>query len=220
MDKPVIICIAPHNVLPWGNTGAFSKLFGNRTTVWAAAPILFKIPLLRPILERYGTFSANKKGILKALSDGYNVGVVLDGIAGMFCEAKLGHEELYLRARKAICAVALRAGCSIIPAYTFGCNDCATVLQDPFGLLRRLSIRLDISLTPFLGRWGLPMGPPKRVPLVVAFGDPLSYPKIGDEQADIRSEVDAHHGELLNAFAQIYDTWKQAYGWTGNMTFV
>ena len=96
----MIICIAPHNVLPWGNTGAFSKLFGNRTTVWAAAPILFKIPLLRPILERYGTFSANKKGILKALSDGYNVGVVLDGIAGMFCEAKLGHEELYLRARK------------------------------------------------------------------------------------------------------------------------
>lgn len=84
-SKPVIIVITPHNVVPWGNTGALSKLFGDRATVWAAAPVLFNIPFvsavysrpivnnavrqLRPLLKKYGAFPASKTGILQALAE-------------------------------------------------------------------------------------------------------------------------------------------------------
>jgi len=70
LSAPVILAVAPHGVVPWGNTGAQSKLFGGRPTKWAAAPVLFHIPLLRPLLHQYGAFPASKAGILKVLKDG------------------------------------------------------------------------------------------------------------------------------------------------------
>jgi len=209
--RPSIICVAPHGVVPWGNTGVQSKLFGNRGTKWAAAPILFSIPPLLPILRQYGAFPANKAGIMKTLQDGYNAGVVLDGIAGMFAESSEESETLKLIDRKAICAIALKAGCDIIPGYCFGAGQVATVLKDPFGLLEYASITLDISLTPFVGRWGIPMGPPRRKPLLFAYGEPLQCTAVSDE--DLPKAVEKKHGELLAAFTHLFNAHKAAYGW-------
>ncbi len=107
-----------------------------------------------------------------------------------------------------------------ISGYCFGANDAATVVQDPIGLLRWLCIRLDIALTPFIGRWGIPMGPPKRSPLLLAFGDPISHAKIEDSQADIREEVDVQHKLLLDGFMAVFQQHKALYGWSGDLRFV
>lgn len=144
-----------------GNGRFMSKIFDNIPTVWAAAPVLFKIPSLRPMLENNGTFPAGKAGIVGALHKGRNAAVIIDGIAGMFYgpttrRGKI-YERLWLKNRKAICAIALQCGVDIVPAYCFGTNDLWSIAQDPFGILRKLSIYLDISLTPGIGRFGIPM---------------------------------------------------------------
>lgn len=230
LADPVILAVAPHGVVPWGNTGAQSKLFGGRPTKWAAAPVLFRIPLLRPLLQQYGAFPASKEGILTVLSEGYNAGIVLDGIAGMFTNSKAGHEQLALRDRQAICAIALKAKANIVPGYCFGTNEVASVVQDPFGLLRWLSVTLDVSLTPFLGRWSCPMGPPRPEPLVFAYGDVIKcmdrfhgFPNMNstdERESAFRAAVDLVHKQLLSAFMDIFELHKGAYGWDGRMEFV
>lgn len=223
LDRPAIICVTPHNILPWSTSGAISKLFGGRLTVWGGAPVLFKLPMLRPLLAQFGTFPAGKKGNHQSLADGNNVGLVLDGIAGMFCRARgHGDEQLYLRKRKAVCAIALQSGAPIVPAYCFGSNEVATVLADPLGLLRWLSIRFDVSLTPFVGRWGVPMGAPRRKPLLLAFGPAIECTQLplDCDAAAVSAAVDAKHAELLEGYRTIFETHKEAYGYTGELTFV
>ncbi|EOD41725.1 hypothetical protein EMIHUDRAFT_460972 [Emiliania huxleyi CCMP1516] len=218
LDRPAIICVTPHNILPWSTSGAISKLFGGRLTDWGGAPVLFKLPMLRPLLAQFGTFPAGKKGIHQSLADGNNVGLVLDGIAGIvFCRARgHGDEQLYLRKRKAVCAIALQSGAPIVPAYCFGSNEVATVLADPLGLLRWLSIRFDVSLTPFVGRWGVPMGAPRRKPLLLAFGPAIECTQLplDCDAAAVSAAVDAKHAELLEGYRTIFETHKEAYGYT------
>jgi len=116
--------------------------------------------------------------------------------------------------RKAICKIALQAGCPIIPAYCFGAGDLWRIV-DPFGgLLRRLSTWLNVSLTPFFGRGWVPFGPPARRPLVMCFGEPVPgsrLPTTGGAAA-IQGAVDAKHAELLEAYKKLFDTHKAAYG--------
>lgn len=206
LEAPCIICFAPHGLVPFGYSSAGSKVLG-RLVRWAGAPVLFRMPAMRRLLEKFGTYPAGKDGIRQCLAQGDHAGVVLDGIAGMFHGGGPDTEELWLLRRKAVCAIAISAGCAIVPAYTFGNNDCCKIVDPLCGLLRNLSIRLDVSLTPFLGRFWLPMGPPARRPLAVCFGDPVECPKVGTSDA-----VDVMHVELLEAFRTIFDTHKAAYG--------
>ena len=58
-----------------------------------------------------------------------------------------------------IVKIALRAGAPLVPVYGFGHTKLWTAIVDPFGLLERISLALDVSLVPFVGRWGWPIGP-------------------------------------------------------------
>lgn len=212
---PCCLCMAPHGVLPFGSSAASNKIFGGRPARFAAAPVLFKMPFTRRIMKQFGAYPAGKSGIVKCLEGGSHAALILDGIAGMFCKAKnVGDEELYLLQRKAICAIAMQTGTPIIPGYCFGTNDCCTIVDPLFGFLRWLSIRLDVSFTPFFGRWWLPLGPPVRKPLLFCFGDPIPCEKLpaGLDKSEVRTKVDTKHAELLEAYRSIFDTHKAAYG--------
>lgn len=81
---------------------------------------------------------------------------------------------------------------------------------DPFGILERISIRINVSLVPFVGRWGLPFGGPTRAPVLLAFGEPIRCAKTADPSTET---VDRHHQEMLESFTAAFDTHKAAYGW-------
>mmetsp|Transcript_68308 Transcript_68308/g.197915 ORF Transcript_68308/g.197915 Transcript_68308/m.197915 type:complete len:161 (+) Transcript_68308:2-484(+) len=151
---------------------------------------------------------------MDCLAAGDHAGLVLDGIPGMFHGTNAsGDEELWLLQRKAICAIALQAQCPIIPAYCFGVNDLWRVVDPLCGLLRAISTRLDVSLTPFFGRFWLPFGPPARRPLLMCFGDPIQCSRSRPAgEAVTSAEVDAKHHELLEAYRKVFDTHKAAYG--------
>lgn len=61
-------------------------------------------------------------------------------------------EKAALSQRKAILAIALKAGVPIVPVYAFGHSSLWTVVADPFRILERLSIAMDVALCPFYGR--------------------------------------------------------------------
>lgn len=207
---PSVICLTPHGLIPWGQSGASNKVFGGRTSRWGAAPLLFKIWGMRGILKKFGCYPAGKKGILDCLAGGDNAMLNLDGIPGMFC----AEHELYLHRRKAICAIALQAGAPLIPGFCFGTTLPCRVVDPTFGVLRRLSIKFDIALTLWFGRWWIPFGPPARRPMLMCFGDPIPCEKLlQDMHEDARRQaVDAKHAELLEAYRRVFDTHKAAYG--------
>ena len=119
-NVPMIYCAIPHGVAPLGITAYpfWSKLFNDKLCHWTCAPIILKIPILQKYMKRIGYIPAKAKNITETLTKKEeNVGIILDGIAGMF----QSHDELaYLKKRKGIVKIALRCGSPIVPVYGFG----------------------------------------------------------------------------------------------------
>lgn len=111
-------------------------------------------------------------------------------------------------------AIALKVGgVQIVPVYGFGHSKLWTVLQDPFGIMERISVMANISVVAFLGRWGWPFGPARREPVMVAFGDPIVFPENKGGEKASRETVAKFHGRLVDGFKDVFDTHKASYGW-------
>ena len=168
-------CTTCLNVLP--QTTIHSKFFSDRLCRWTAAPVVFSLPVIGKLMKAMGTIPASSKNIARALDEDQDVGVVLDGIAGMFSATSNDHETAFLSQRKQICAIALKQGdCQIVPVYWYGHSALWKTIVDPFGILETLSVKSNVSLVPFVGRWWWPLGPAKRVPVLIAFGEPVVFP--------------------------------------------
>ena len=212
-DRPLLFCMVPHGVAPFGITAypLWSKLWNVRLCRWTVAPVVLKIPLVGYLIQKIGYIPAQQSAILEALTKREeNVGVILDGIAGMFHPNSSRYETLHLKNRKGIIKIALKAGVSIVPVYGFGHTAAYTVLVDPFGILERLSNALQTSLTPFWGRWGWLLGPPRRVPITVCLGNPVQCPQVDNPTQE---QIDKYHSQLLRHYEEVFDQHKGAYGW-------
>ena len=100
-----------------------------------------RLPLVGAMLRSIGYVDAKGKAISSALKGGSSVGIVLDGIAGMFQQHATQVEKGYVRERKAIAAIALKAGVPIVPVYGFGHTALFSVVTDPFRASRPSSNR-------------------------------------------------------------------------------
>eukprot|EP00957_Ditylum_brightwellii_P117049 8928476-Ditylum_brightwellii.AAC.1 len=70
-----------------------------------------------------------------------------------------------------------------------------TVVVDPLGVLEKLSHMLGASLTPFFGRWMWFLGPPRRTPISVVFGEPIVCPKVEEPTKEMIVE---YHQKMLD----------------------
>eukprot|EP00804_Cyclotella_cryptica_P011873 CCRYP_004381-RA/>CCRYP_004381-RA protein AED:0.20 eAED:0.20 QI:196/1/1/1/1/1/2/1250/374 len=210
LEKAVIFCVIPHGVAPLGITAypVWSKLFNDKLCHWTCAPIVLKIPILKTYMKRIGYIPAKAKNISDTLTKKEeNVGIILDGIAGMF----QSHDEIgHVMNRKGIIKIALRSGVPIVPVYGFGHTSLWKVVVDPFRVLEWLSLKLDVALTPFFGRAGWFLGPPRRVAVCVCLGEPIECPKI---ENPTQEEIDKFHGLLLKGYENVFEQHKKAYGW-------
>ena len=210
-DKPLLILAVPHGFAPLGVTGysVWSKLFGPLCR-WTTAPVVLKLPVVGGFMRSVGYIAADKKAIEDTLVHRReSVGVILDGIAGMFHPGSSSEEVAFLRERKGIIKIALRAGATVVPAYGFGHTSLWTILADPFGGLRALSMKLDTSLVLGLGRFCWPLGPPSRVPVTVALGEPIECPTIPNPTME---QVDEWHARMLQGYTDVFETHKAACG--------
>ena len=90
--------------------------------------------------------------------------------------------------------------------------------MDPFGILQYFSKKLNMSLTPFFGRYGWFMGPPKRnVAVTVCLGEPIYPPSSSNDKnknnSDIitQDQIDLYHTKLLDGFTTVFETHKSGY---------
>jgi Diacylglycerol acyltransferase len=140
---------------------------------------------------------------------GENVGIILDGIDGMFscCPQQ---EIATILQRKGIVKIALKAGVPLVPVYGFGHTSLWTIVVDPLGILQYASQVLGISLVPFFGCFGWFLGPPRRVAVAVCLGEPVRCPRVDNPT---QAEIEKYHQELLHSYTELFDTHKAAYGW-------
>ena len=211
-DTPLIYCAVPHGAAPLGITAypLWSKLWNDKLCHWTCAPVVLKLPVIGYFMKKIGYVPAKSKYILDTLmKKEENVGIILDGIAGMF-QTKGKDEIAYLKARKGIVKIALRAGAPLVPVYGFGHTALYTVVVDPFGVLQWLSNTFETSLTPFFGRYGWFLGPPKRVAVAVCIGEPVLCPQTA---VPTKEQVDEYHQKMLDSFQELFEKHKHAYGW-------
>ena len=211
-EKPLLFLAIPHGFAPLGITcyPLWSKLFSRRLCRWTTAPVVLRLPLIGTLMRKIGYIAAEKKAIEETLvKREESVGVVLDGVAGMFYPGGSKEETAFVKQRKGIIKIALRAGATVVPVYGFGHTDLWTILADPFGWMRAISVRLDTSVVLGLGRWGWPLGPPKRAPVTVALGEPISCPHCADPTKELVTE---YHDKLLDGYKKLFDTHKAAAG--------
>eukprot|EP00397_Hematodinium_sp_SG-2012_P022965 GEMP01023835.1.p1 GENE.GEMP01023835.1~~GEMP01023835.1.p1 ORF type:complete len:363 (+),score=33.72 GEMP01023835.1:81-1169(+) len=207
-EKKRIFCYVPHGIYAVSiGTGISTNLFApaGKFMRLCCAPVLFKLPLARNWALSVGGIEAKKKEIVRVLDEGHPVKMILDGVAGM----PQGHtpttEIAYLLERKQICAIAKGAKAEIIPCFIFGTTELFTPILDPFGIIAKITIKLNVSLVPFLGAGYIPFGAPRRAPIAVCYGDPVFAKE--DES------IDSFHARLLAGYTKIFDTHKKSYGW-------
>lgn len=207
-DQRRIMCYVPHGIFAVGagypgSTIVFAAK--GKLARMLAAPVIFRIPIIRLLVESMGGVPAKKKDICEMLDQGHTVQVVLDGVAGIYQGNTPTTEPAYLLQRKQICAIAKSSNAEIVPAFVFGGSEIHTPLLDPFGIISEISIRMNVSFVAYLGSGNIPFGPPRRVPLTVCYGDPI--PAKTDET------VEAYHQRVLDGFSTVFDTHKHSYGW-------
>jgi Diacylglycerol acyltransferase len=212
-QQNAIFCVIPHGLAPYGIVGypVWSKLWNSLTCRWTCAPVILTLPLIGTFMKKIGYIPAKSKNILKVLEKGENnVGIILDGIEGMFknTNPESQKEVGCILSRKGIIKIALKSGTPIIPVYGFGHTNMYTVWVDPFGILQFLSLKLGVSITPFFGRWGWPLGPPHRQVVTMCLGTPIVCPKV-DEPS--QSQIDEYHQKLLDGFQRTFNDHKVGF---------
>jgi len=202
----------PHGVLPFANLlcmlGINSFMPGALPFIAAPATVVFRTPFLRYLLLLGPSCEVGAKSLSRELAAGNTIGLVPDGIAGIF-RCTTDDETIYLKNRKGLAKLALKTGTSIIPAYSLGNTEAFSAWFDPFGLMESLSRKAQASVFFYWGRFGLPI--PHRTPITMLFGDPVSVAqKIPDPTAE---QIDEVHQKLLDGIEDVFNKHKASLGW-------
>mmetsp|Transcript_20267 Transcript_20267/g.47328 ORF Transcript_20267/g.47328 Transcript_20267/m.47328 type:complete len:359 (+) Transcript_20267:125-1201(+) len=198
----------PHGVLPLANILSISAVttFTFRKFVGAGASVVGYTPFLR-YMTMYGFTDVSSKSIAKSLSQGVSVGLVPDGIAGIFrCSGS--DEVVVLKKRKGLARLALRTGHALVPAYSIGNTAAFSAWYDPWGIMERVSRKLQAAVFPYWGRACLPI--PRRCNVTMLIGTPLTVSKVENPTEE---QIDELHERLLNEFTTLFNTHKASLGW-------
>eukprot|EP00308_Calcidiscus_leptoporus_P022171 CAMPEP_0119365672 /NCGR_PEP_ID=MMETSP1334-20130426/12588_1 /TAXON_ID=127549 /ORGANISM="Calcidiscus leptoporus, Strain RCC1130" /LENGTH=354 /DNA_ID=CAMNT_0007381705 /DNA_START=132 /DNA_END=1196 /DNA_ORIENTATION=+ len=207
-SKPWFGAGPPHGVLPLANLLSIPAInsFGFVHFVGAPASVVFHTPFLR-YMTMLGCVDVSGASMAKAVAAGTCVGIVPDGIAGIF-KCKEEDEVVFLKSRKGLAKLALRTGTPILPAYSVGNTAVFGAWFDPFGIMEALSRKAQTSLFLYWGRFGLPI--PRRVNITMLFGAPISVEHI---EHPSQQQVDELHEKYLQAIQQLFDKHRAALGW-------
>merc|ERR1719486_503434 len=87
------------------------------------APVLFRIPIMRQLLQLFGcTMPATKQGMHTLFSSKTTFGIVIGGSEEVAMHIR-GREQVFIKRRAGFLKYALQVGYKIIIAYNFGESD-------------------------------------------------------------------------------------------------
>lgn len=201
----------PHGVLPVANVLSMPAInaFSEHRFIGAGASVVLYTPFLRYMALLGGACDVSAKSLTRETKKGTCIGIVPDGIAGIF-KNKGGPEEIMaLKSKKGLAKLSLKTGIPLVPAYSLGNTGVYTPVFDGFGVMEKLSRKLQVSVFLFYGRFGLPI--PRRTNICLLLGEPIKPCKVEDNPP--QSSVDEMHELLLARITELFDTHKAAVGW-------
>ena len=217
-DRPMILAGVPHGLFPIGMLclSLANCMLPFRWTRGAAASITLRLPIWRQVLGWNGGIEVSRKAIKSALTEGDNVAVMSDGIAGMFAAdagMRTGKEVIVLKKRRGLVRIALETGSPLVPFVCLGNTKACLPATDRFGIMEALSRMLGASFIWPAGRWGLPI--PYRTPITVVIGAPLLSPCSEPIPSPPEAMVDAMHEQLMSEVSAMYYRWRNVAGYAG-----
>ncbi|KAK9918066.1 hypothetical protein WJX75_000903 [Coccomyxa subellipsoidea] len=198
----------PHAVFPMGSWLSF-PLCGDPLSgvpapmIGLVATVLLQIPFFKHMFAWMGCKPADKPVTMRLLKNA-SVGIIVEGVAGIFQGATLQHERIFLKQRKGFIKCAIQSGVDIVPVYHLGSSQMlrCTGSSD-------WSRRMRMSMCVFWGRWGLPL--PYKHDIVSLVGTPVTVVQQDDPSQE---EVDAVHARFVTAITELFDTHKHLMpGW-------
>lgn len=224
LSEGCMVCYHPHGVVPLGFSfnGAIRakardpkrylhpKVHISHRVGGVQAPVLFKIPILRQILELFGcTMPATKEGMRILFSQKMSFGIVVGGSEEVAIHIR-GRERLFLKRRAGFLKYALQHGYKVVVAYNFGESD----LYSNVSLLRPLNLwlvkRLGFVFPIFWGRWWCPILPRNDAELNTVYGEVVQLPRIEEPTA---RDVEEWHGKYIQALERVFDAHKGRFGY-------
>jgi len=203
----------PHGVLPLANVLSMPALnaFTKVCFIGAGASVVFRTPFLRYMTCLGGACDVSSGSIKQQTFKGHCVGIVPDGIAGIFKNkgASAQDEIMALKNRKGLARLSLKTGIPLVPAYSLGNTAVYKPWFDSYGIMERASRALKMSLFGLTGRFGLPV--PQRANVTLLLGVPMLPAKI--EDAPSETDITKFHEELLANITTLFDEHKGPYGW-------
>ena len=215
-----LFCHFPHGVFPMSAL-LCSALAGNDATGVPAphrgvcADVLLAAPVVGLFFRWLGCGSASKGSLLRLLSAN-SVGLIPEGIAGIFANYQgkeaVGEEErkkekkecrVFLASRKGFVKAAIEAGAPLVPCYHFGTEDVFSLASPPRALAEKLSRRLRISLIWPAGVLGLPV--PRPAPLLVAVGRAVA---VRQSAAPSAEQIDETHAAFVRSLTDAFEEHK------------
>lgn len=176
--------------------------------VGAPATVVLHTPFLR-YLTIFPSVPVGGPSIKKATDAGICVGIVPDGIAGIFRQD--AHKEVVaLKNRKGLARHALRFGTNILPAYSFGNTSCFGAWWDPYGYMEKISRKCQASIFFYWGRFYLPI--PRRCQITMVYGNPIIVEKAKNGEPT-QEQIDNLHEEILAGIRHCFEEHKAALGW-------
>lgn len=207
---------APHGVLPLANFLSMPAInaFSPNRFLGGGATVTLYTPFLRYLTCLGGAIDVSKKSLMRASAKGHCIGIVPDGIAGIFQQNANGAEErVALKKRMGLAKLCLNEGIPIVPAYSLGNTAVFSSWYDKFGVMESLSRRLKVSIFVFWGRWCLPI--PKRANIAMLIGAPIqaSEFKKDDDVDGTKDNVESVHQRILSDISSVFNLHKGACGW-------
>merc|ERR1711933_116186 len=154
--------------------------------------------------------------LLRASKQGKCIGIVPDGIAGIFQQNARGQEErVALKKRMGLAKLCLEKGVPIVPAYSLGNTAVFSSWYDSLGFMETLSRRLKVSIFVFWGRWCLPI--PKRTNITMLIGAPIQTPALAndppkestvEEEKRKKEQLETLHQRILSDISSVFDLHK------------
>lgn len=208
----ILFAVTPHGLFPL----ILPLLSGIQTTVFpelpwgirtAVADIMFKTPILSPIVRWLGCISASKTPVTQAIQDGSCI-IIPDGMAGAF-HSDSEEELVYLAARTGFIRTALQQGALLVPVYCFGHTQLWDVWPKRGSWLAQLSRRFQYSFIWFWGEWWMPPLP-RRVPLTMVVGKGIMVPQV---LHPTEQQVQELHQRFTQSLSSLYTRYRSEAGY-------
>jgi Diacylglycerol acyltransferase len=220
-EQTYILAAWPHGLMGGGNHYGFCDFDrAGFYPIYSGASIILYLPFVRRFISMMGWTSVTRAGLSKVLDAKRHgssypfsvVHLVVGGIHEMFCTPGYArNEEIIISKRKGFIKLALQTGADIIPMYSFGANQTYYRLAGMDSWLCRLSTVMQVSVTPWFGRFWIPFGfIPFQRPILTVTGDVFAVPKVAPSEVSDEL-VRQVHADFRNALRHLFDTYKVVY---------